>query len=170
MAGSAPRHTGAQQRSGFGRDYSRDPFGGYAEGIDQGRTPFPTSADAFADTRLSASTRIIGFDVAGQPTTVPVLVNEPTVVSIEADPPLVVFLDGLGGGSVFESLVDGSPTEFQVVDREIIDSTSGSLWNAAGVATGGPKMGTELTMYPSRSSFWFAWVDINHPTTVDLVR
>lgn len=155
---------------GFGRDYSRDPFGGYADGIDEGRTPFPTSADAFADTRLSPSTRIVGFDVAGEPTTVPVLVNEPTVVAIEADPPLVVLLDGLGGGSVFESVIDGSSVIFEVVDGAIIDSTTESEWSVSGFAVEGSLKGAQLAMYPSRSSFWFAWVDINHPTTVTLVR
>ncbi len=127
---------------GFGRDYSNDPFVTYGERVDAGRVPFPVSPDAFDDDRLSQSTRIIGFDaiIDGEavPHAVAVLANEPIDVPVEADPSLIVRLDGNGGGEVL-SIEEGPD-------------------------------GTELEVpYPSRSSFWFAFVAINEGTEVVLV-
>ena len=42
-----------------GRDYSRDPFLGYSERVDDGFTPFPVRAESLADDRLSPGTPVV---------------------------------------------------------------------------------------------------------------
>ncbi|MEM9519510.1 MAG: DUF3179 domain-containing (seleno)protein [Actinomycetota bacterium] len=48
-----------------GRNYSRDRFAGYAERLDEGRTPFPVSPEVFDDDRLAPSTRVTIAQVDG---------------------------------------------------------------------------------------------------------
>ena len=143
---------------GRDRQYDYDPFENYGTRLDAGGTPFPTSPDAFADERLSPSTRVIGFQADGAPAAVAVLANQPTVVAVGVDQ--VVFLDGRGGGGLFSTLVEGSPASFEV-DADtggFVDDVTGSTWNAAGVATDGPAVGQALTALPSSTAYWFAWV------------
>jgi len=142
---------------GRGRSYDFDPFESYATRLDAGRTSFPTSPEAFADERLSPSTRVIGFDLEGEPGAVAILANQPTVVPI-GDTRLVVLLDGQGGGAIYSTMVDGEPASFIVVDGGFVDDVTGSTWNAAGIAVDGPALGSSLEGIPSRSAYWFAWV------------
>jgi len=142
---------------GFGRNYDRDPFSSYAARLDAGgRTPFPTSDAAFADERLKPATRVIGFDLDGQPGAVAVLANQPTVVPLPSDQ--VVFLDGRGGGQRFSTMVQGATTTFVVEAGEFFDAATGSTWDSAGRAIDGPARGAQLSRLPSRTAFWFAWI------------
>ena len=58
---------------GFSRDYSRDPFVGYAERLNNGgSTPFPVNEDALADQRLLPATRVIAVEAGGEAAAVPI--------------------------------------------------------------------------------------------------
>lgn len=48
------------------RDYSRDPFAGYADIVDAGSTPFPVSDDALTDGRLTPGTTVAVVTLDGQ--------------------------------------------------------------------------------------------------------
>lgn len=142
---------------GRGPSYELDPFASYGTQLDAGRASFPTDPAAFADKRLSPSTRIIGFDVDGAPGAVAVLANTPTVVPID-DTDLVVLLDGQGGGGLYSTRVRGEPTSFIATAAGFVDTRTGSEWNAAGRSIAGPAVNTQLTPAPSSSAYWFAWV------------
>ncbi len=143
---------------GGGPRYAYDPFAGYATRIDVGRTTFPTSLEAFADERLRPGTRVIGFELMGQPGAVAVLANEPTVVPVGDAGRAVVFLDGSGGGALFSTSIEDVAALFVVRDGTFIDSVTDSSWDAAGRSISGPAEGERLEALPSRSAYWFAWV------------
>lgn len=150
---------------GFGSTYAFDPFADYGLVVDSGRIAFPIAASALADERLSYGTRVIGAHDGGEPFAVPVLANTPQVVHIPTEPPSVVFLDGRGGGALFEARVLGNPTTFAATDGGYVDGATGSTWDAAARAIDGPAAGTQLTQLPSSTAYWFAWV-----STLDGVR
>jgi hypothetical protein len=88
---------------------------------------------------------------------VAVLANEPTAIAIH-DASAVVLLDGSGGGGLFTATVGGASATFSYDGDGFVDSSTGSLWNAAGRAVSGPNTGEQLNARPSRSAFWFTWV------------
>ena len=58
---------------GFRRDYTRDPFVGYAERLnDGGSTPFPVDEDAFNDGRLPPAAQVIAIEANGEAAAVPI--------------------------------------------------------------------------------------------------
>lgn len=143
---------------GRGPRYQVDIFEGYADRLNTNNdTRFPTSDDAFADERLRPGTRVIGFEVDGQPSAVAVLATEPEVVTI-GDSGLVVFLDGRGGGELFSAEVNGEIATFERRSGGFVDSVSSSTWDSAGRAISGSAEGAQLERVPSSAAFWFAWV------------
>ena len=136
---------------GRGPSYEFDPFVDHAIRVDAGALRFPVGPAAFADERLAPSTRVIGFELDGDHTAVPVLVNEPTAVRLSgSDDELVVLLDGAGGGSVFHS-----DRSFRSDGDGFVDE-DGVRWDLAGRA----ESGSRLEPVPSRTAFWFAWVSL----------
>lgn len=136
---------------GRGPTYERDPFVDYGTRVDAGRVPFPVGPAAFADERLSPSTRVIGFEIDGDYAAVPVLANEPTAISIpaaDAANSLVVFLDGAGGGSLFRSNAGWTAGPDGFTDDQ------GETWDRAGRRGDG----SQLEAVPSRTALWFAWI------------
>ncbi len=80
----------------FGRSFDRDPFVGYADRVDDGRTPFPVSPDALADGRLSSGTAVVVVTVDGE--TRAWAVSPPrTVADRIGDTDVTVTVDGTGG-------------------------------------------------------------------------
>lgn len=140
---------------GRGPAYEFDPFIDYSTRVEDGQFRFPLSADAQADDRLSLSTRVIGFDAGGGSVAVPMLANEPTVVAVAGAEPVVVFLDGGGGGSVFRSDASWTTTVDGFVDGD------GTVWDVAGRSADGRM----LEPVASRTAFWFAWVSITDGDT-----
>ena len=127
----------------------------YSTRVDEGNFRFPLGPDAQSDDRLSLATRVIGFEVDGEQVAVPVLVNEPAVVAVDGAEPVVVFLDGVGGGSVFRS--DGV---FLASGDGFVDA-DGLMWDLAGRASDG----SVLEPVASRTAFWFAWVSLTNGDT-----
>ncbi|MEM7092126.1 MAG: DUF3179 domain-containing protein [Actinomycetota bacterium] len=144
---------------GRGPRYERDPFTDYGTSVEAGRVPFPVSPDVFDDARLSPSTRIIGFEVGGRSVAVPVVGSSPSVVLVDVLDAggVVVLLDGLGGGSVFEA---PGAIPLNVTDSGFVDADE-VVWDAAGRST----TGDQLTPVPSTTAFWFAWVAVTSGDT-----
>jgi len=58
---------------------------------------------------------------------------------------------------VFSPVVDDATLTFSVVDGELIDDQTGSIWGITGEATAGELSGTRLERLPHLDTFWFAW-------------
>jgi len=85
-----------------GRAYDQNPFEGYAERVDEGRTPFPVSAEALADDRLASGDTVVVATLEGETRAWPVeppRSSDARIGTIE----VTVTVDGTGG-----SVVDGA--------------------------------------------------------------
>ena len=63
-----------------------------------------------------------------------------------------------GGATVFGAIVDGETLRFELRNGDFVDVETGSVWTSAGVAVSGARQGATLTPFPSRTTFWFAFV------------
>ncbi|MEO1065492.1 MAG: DUF3179 domain-containing (seleno)protein [Actinomycetota bacterium] len=137
-----PDGTVLSRNLGFGRDYSRDPFVGYADRVDEGRTPFPTSESAFEDGRLSPGTLVLAVRPGdGRVVAVPTTVG-PAVVPIGGDDHVIV---GEDGSAVAVRSPEGAP---RLVEDRVVAPDGTEI-----APTGAP-----LDVLPSISSLWFAVV------------
>lgn len=95
---------------GFTIDYTRDPFVGYAERVNDGFTPFPVDPVALADSRLPAATQVVAIEAGGEAVAVPVeALTGDFELEVGGDS-FVVAPDGAGGASVFALDPDGART------------------------------------------------------------
>lgn len=147
------------RHTGHDRDYGRDPFAGYAERVDRGETPFPVGAGVLTDGRLSPGTLVVGVEVAGDEVAWPVDDLAGRALDVEVGGrALLVAGAGDGAAVVFERTVDGRPLTFEVAPGGFSDRETGTRWDRAGRATGGPLAGASLAPVASRSTFWFAYL------------
>jgi len=154
------------RKTGYSRDYSRNPFRGFASAVDRGRFPFPVSEDARRGP-LSAGTRVLGVKVDGEIRAYPLTNEEVEVVADTlGGEPVAVFLDGEGGGAAFRPRARGRSLLFRVEDGRIVDRETGSRWDPAGRAREGPLAGSRLEPLPTRTSFWFALIAAEPEATV----
>ena len=142
--------------TGFSRPYERDSFGSYADYLDSGQFAFPVS-EASRDGRLQPAALVVGvvFDDVVRAYPVDDLVDP--INDDVAGNPIVIFPTE-GGAAVFESIVDGETSVFELRDGELIDTATGSVWTAGGVAVSGTLEGSVLAPVASRTTFWFAFV------------
>lgn len=79
--------------------------------------------------------------------------------------PVVAFWNSMAGAVVYRSAVNGQSLTFEVVNGTRRDIETGSRWNFAGRAVGGPLEGAQLApMADAYHAFWFAWA-VYHPDT-----
>lgn len=78
------------------RSYDRDPFVGCGARVDQGRTPFPVSAEVFADQRLTPGTAVVVATVEGETRAWPVAPAR-TVTDVVGGLAVTETTDGVGG-------------------------------------------------------------------------
>lgn len=144
-----------------GRDYSRDPFGGYAQSVNEGRVPFPVDDEHFADQRLPSASLVLGVETGDVAAVYGVESLSPSAVNDDVgDQPVVVFGISTQSAAAYDPTVAGERLTFVASagdERTWIDDQTGSEWNGAGLAVGGELTGTQLALLPSRSSFWFAY-------------
>lgn len=148
------------QKTGFDRDYTRDPFAGYREQLNRtGRFAFPVT-DAVNDPRLDPGTAVLGVEVGEQVHAYSLddlgnaAVNEQV-----GETAVVVFSSNRGPtGAAYLAEVNGRLLTFSFVDGHYEDNETRSQWNLSGVATGGELEGTQLEALPVRSSLWFALI------------
>ncbi|MEM9608442.1 MAG: DUF3179 domain-containing (seleno)protein [Actinomycetota bacterium] len=121
--------------------YDRDPFTGYADRLDAGNVPFPTSEEAFADGRLPPGALTIAVELDDRIVAVPVE-GGAAIVELGSDAHVVI---GADGSAVAVRSPDGPPRLSG--DRALTQS------GAPIAPTGRP-----LEVLPSISSLWFAVV------------
>lgn len=158
------------RRTGFDREYGRNPYGGYD---DINSSPlFTTSSE---DGRLPAKARVLAIEVGNDAVAIPfdVLAEQVVVTTLVGDQAVVAFWQpgttsavgsttladsqDVGSAGAFSPILDGAPLEFVARDGAIFDVASGSRWSVTGVAVDGPLAGTRLQPVMSGSHFWFAW-------------
>lgn len=142
--------------TGFSRPYERDAFAGYADIIDSGRFPFPVG-EAARDARLRPSALVVGVVINEVARAYPVesLIDP---INDEVGGNQIVVFPTEGGATVFGAVVDGETLRFELRNGDFVDVETGSVWTSSGVAVSGTRQGATLTAFPSRTTFWFAFV------------
>ena len=145
--------------TGHRRDYSRDPFVGYPQVLNRGRFAFPVS-EAATDGRLPPATLVLAVAHRREARAYPVHEDWPRLMQDElGGEPLVVLAERRGsGGAVFSRRVHERVLSFALVDDEMVDRQTNSVWDLAGRAVRGPLSGQSLEQLPVKTSFWFAIV------------
>ncbi len=142
--------------TGFSRPYERDAFAGYADIIDSGRFPFPVG-EAARDARLRPSALVVGVVINEVARAYPVE-NVIDPINDEVGGNQIVVFPTEGGATVFGAVVDGETLRFELRNGDFVDVETGSVWTSSGVAVSGTRQGATLTPFPSRTTFWFAFV------------
>ncbi len=170
-----------ETETGFSRRYGVNPYVGYD---DPDRSPFLFRGDV--DSRQRAMQRVIGIERNKATTAVSLDVvagTGPTTTAVEVEGDELVILwepgqstalearevDGgrdVGTTGVFVPVVDGRRLTFGVSGDSFVDDETGSIWNVAGVATGGSLAGSALQRVPHLDTFWFAWSTYQPETTL----
>jgi hypothetical protein len=159
------------RRTGHARPYGRNPYRGYDR---VGQNPF--LFDDPVDPRLPAMERVLAVSLGGRTRLHPFAQLDRQAVVNEAlgGIPYVVFaqarvrsaldaeriVDGRlipAAGAYLRSL-DGRALEFAQRESAIVDSQTGSRWNALGEAVAGPLKGRRLEAVPGGVHFAFAWL------------
>jgi len=137
--------------------YDRASFGGYRDRVNSGRFAFPVSEEKL-DTRLRPADWVLATEVdglhkaywlseLGDMVVNDVVGGREAVVVMRAEGPT---------GAAFFSQAGGVSLTFRLVGRRVVDDQTGSLWDDAGRAVGGPLTRTELEAVPSRTTYWFS--------------
>ncbi len=164
--------------TGFDRPYGRNPYVGY----DDPASPPLFDLPGQQDPRLTAKTRVVGVDLAGQTIAIPrarLAADRVVELSVSGEP-LVLFhtpgqssalgdeqiADGadIGTVAVFRATQDGVRLRFTATEDGFVDDRAGTRWDILGRATDGPSAGETLEPVRFLDTFWFAWVAF-HPDT-----
>lgn len=142
--------------TGYVRPYERNSFANYAEYLDGGKFAFPVG-DAARDERLRPSARVVGIVVGDSVRAYPIERMDGPINDVVAGLPVLV-LPVDEGAAVLNPVVDGATLVFEQLGETVVDQATGSTWTADGVAVAGELAGTRLEAFPSRTTFWFAFV------------
>ncbi len=150
--------------------------GKYAEAdweVKMQRTPTPLSASG--DARLTPRALVVGVEHRGASRAYPVDRLSAGLVVIDdlgGDPIAIVRAPDGRSTRVFSRTVDGRALELvaktDVTPFRLLDTSTGSEWDFAGLAVAGPLKGRQLTRLPFLEEYWFDWRTY-HPTT-DVAR
>ena len=155
-----PETVALSEKTGFDRNYRRDPFNSYGQGLNAGGQFFFPVSDAGRDPRLDPAETVLALEVGGALRAYPLNVLGDAVVNDSlGDLNLVVFSQVEGeGGAAFSALVDGRVLTFELENSRIRDQETGSTWNLAGQAIDGELAGVRLEPLPVRTTYWFSIV------------
>jgi hypothetical protein len=155
--------------TGFNRDYGTNPYTSYDRPDVE-----PFLYEGPRDTRLPPKERVVAVQAGSQTVVVPfsVLRRRPVVATEVGGRPVVIFyargvasaLDrasiadsrDVGTAGAFDPRVGGRTLSFRSVRGGFVDEQTGSRWNIAGQATGGPLRGRRLSQVRHGEQFWFA--------------
>jgi hypothetical protein len=158
--------------TGFVRDYGRNPYVGYDDSVND---PFLFTGDV--DARAAAMQRVVGVDIDGESAAFAIEAISgtdaaATNTSVGSTDVVILWRAGqasaleessvaggrdIGTAGVFLPTADGRPLTFAVVEGEIQDTETGSVWSVTGEALAGPLQGSRLERVPHLDTFWFAW-------------
>jgi hypothetical protein len=146
--------------TGFNRDYTVYPYGGYRSEQTQPLFPLRTGG---INNRFPPKHLVLGIidgsvqkaypfsRLGNTPVINDTLNNRPILIVSDISAQLVIPYDREVNGQVLTfSSVSINP--FQMTDGE-----TNSIWNIKGEAVSGPLSGTHLTQIPAHNAFWFAW-------------
>ncbi len=159
-----PNTLSLSRNTGHNRDYNRNPFTGYREGLNAtGRFPFPVS-DAVRDERLDPGTLMLGVEVENVTRAYSLEVVEAdanvtigVINDVVGETAVVVFIQN-GTGAAYSPTIDGQTLTFTYTDGLFNDNQTDSHWNMAGQAIEGKLSGTQLEPFPTRATLWFALI------------
>ena len=139
--------------------YERDPFVGYAEGINRGRFFFPVSEDKL-DERLRPGDKVFAVQVGESHKAYPLASDADWVLNDVVGGETVVVIGRAEGPTAagYLGTVDGQKLSFRLNGGSVEDEETGSQWDDSGKAVLGPLAGVQLTAVASRTSFWFSLV------------
>ncbi|ACO47627.1 DUF3179 domain-containing protein [Deinococcus deserti] len=182
-ARDAPQARVLSRRTGYTRDYGRNPYVGYDD-VDE--PPFLYSGPL--DRRLAPKERVVTVSAGEAHTAYPfrTLAQQRVVNDHIATIAIVVFWapgtrsamnttsvnEGrdVGSGVVFSRRVGGRDLTFESRNGTFRDRETGSTWSLTGRATDGPLRGTALKPFAHGNHFWFAWAAYVPRTEVYLPR
>jgi hypothetical protein len=160
--------------TGFARSYGQNPYEGYegseapflfegeaddrlpafehvlgfADGADVVAVPFSALRDRAVAGRAAISARVGGAPVV-------VLWSEGTATALDSG--LIETGDDVGAAVAFVPRAGGRTLTLVATDDGFTDQETGSTWNEAGEATGGPLAGERLEPALAVESLWFSW-------------
>jgi hypothetical protein len=145
------------------RDYTLDPYGGYATNRQVG-----VSDRSFDDDRLHPKAQVLGVTHGGASRAYPLaVVTEARVVDDTVGGlPIVVASDG-STLVAYDRRVGGETLSFSPAENDEM-AAGGSVWRVStGEARDGPHAGMRLRRATDRPPlFWFSWLDSHPETTV----
>ena len=141
------------------RQYERDPFVGYAEGINRGRFYFPVSKEKL-DGRLRPGDKVFAVQVGESHKAYPLATDSDWVLNDEVGGESVVVIGRAERPAAVAYLrtINGRELSFRLNDGSVEDAETNSEWDDSGKAVSGPMAGAQLMAVPSRTSFWFSLV------------
>ena len=168
------------QKTGFVRDYGRNPYTGYD---DINKTPFlyqgsPTPGE------LPPMARVLTLDLNSEAVAYPYdILKEKNVTNdvVGKDPVVIFWAEGtasaldsssvaggrdVGAAAAYSRLVDGDVLEFTYEDNAIHDEQTGTTWNIFGQAIDGELKGRQLVPLVSINHFWFSWAAFQPETRI----
>jgi hypothetical protein len=158
------------RETGFARSYGRNPYSGY----DRSSRPFLYRGPEI-DGQYDPMTRVVTLNLNGDSAAhpYPVLQEERVVNDRVGGTPVVVIwqagtaspLDSssvsggrdVGTANAFVARADGRELSFELQDDDVVDTQTGSVWNANGRAVSGELEGSSLEPVPQIQHFWFSW-------------
>ncbi len=171
-----------RDRTGFRRDYGRNPYTGYD---DPSGTPFLFRGDG--DDRARLQQRVVGVEVDGESVgwTLESISDDSGAAVTSGgvgDTEVVIFwkagqstaletssIDAgrdVGSVGVFLPNAGDRPLTFESRDGSFFDLETGSEWSITGRAVEGELAGAELVRLPHLDTFWFAWSSYRPDTTL----
>jgi hypothetical protein len=167
------------RRTGYARDYGRNPYIGYD---DISQRPYLYNGPA--DDRLRPMEKVIAISLGSTDKAYPYTLTEKERVinDIIAEQPLVVFHDNgavsamdqpqiamsreVGSTGVFSREIDGKVLSFLYIDGKIIDEQTKSIWDITGQAKEGPLKGKRLKAVVHGDFFAFVWLAAKPDTQI----
>jgi hypothetical protein len=123
------------------------------------------------DKRLEPRALIVGIERDGVAKAYPftaVQKQSPVLDTVGRAPLVLVVAEDGRSIRAFERTVDGRVLDLYAKPNAkpltLVDAQTGSEWNFAGVATGGPLAGRSLAKVPFLNDYWFDWKNY-HPRT-----
>lgn len=159
-AAALPQARVLSRRTGFKRDYGRDPYGSYERSgtyYDTGGSYFPLT---HVNLSLAAKTRVLG--VRRDRATMALVLDAVRAARAVNAPlgltPLAAFWDpALDIARVYLSTFQGEVLHFVMQGEAILDQETRSTWDAHGRCLEGRLRGGRLTPVPADPAMWFAW-------------
>ncbi len=179
FASEHPEAMVLSRRTGFQRNYGRNPYVGY----DRIDSP-PFLFDGVTDGRLEPKLRVVALEIGGEVVAYPfdILERAGVVNDAAGGVPVAVFwqpgtrsaLDlndiaasrDVGAVGVFRRELNGQLLTFRAEGSGFVDAETASRWNLFGRAVSGELEGARLEPVVHDNTLWFAWAAFRPETRV----